>query len=97
MRLIDADKLDFSFDRKALSEYESGWTDGADAAIAVVKNAPTIDAEPVKHGQWEYDPEYDEYNCTFCNDYSAYEDERTHYCPNCGAKMDLEEKKHGMD
>lgn len=44
MRLIDADKLDFSFDRRVFSDYDEGWTNGADAAIDVVNSAPAVDA-----------------------------------------------------
>lgn len=41
-RIIDADKLDFSFDRRCFSEKDEGYVRGADDAIGVVKNAPTI-------------------------------------------------------
>lgn len=55
----------------------------------------TIEAEPVKHGRWEHKKhklfgnEYD-YICSTCGcDYALAQ---YRYCPNCGAKMDLEEK-----
>lgn len=58
-------------------------------------NAPTVDAEPVRHGKWAhkyyptvwYGPgEPPEWICSECQDraYNTYD-----YCPNCGAKMDL--------
>lgn len=64
----------------------------------MVRYAPTIEAEPVKHGRWtenhhvSYDDMREEkvhwytYTCSEC-DFEAMDDSR--YCPNCGAKMDL--------
>ena len=46
-RLIDADNLDFTFDRRCFSECDTQYVRGADDAIGVVNNAPTIDAVPV--------------------------------------------------
>lgn len=46
-RLIDADNLDFTFDRCCFSEGDTQYVRGADDAIGVVNNAPTIDAVPV--------------------------------------------------
>ena len=48
---------------------------------------------PVKHGRWVQDANSKfehRYNCSAC-DYRLI-GEPTNYCPNCGAKMDLEEK-----
>lgn len=56
-----------------------------------VQFAPSIEAEPVRHGRWTWITE-DIYRCENCG-------ERVHvkevmgkpdwdYCPNCGAKMD---------
>lgn len=47
MRLIDADNLDFTFDRRCFSEGDTQYVRGVDDAIGVVNNAPTIDAVPV--------------------------------------------------
>lgn len=44
MRLIDADALD---DKIAKMKYVN-----SDDVRALVANAPTIEAEPVKHGKW---------------------------------------------
>lgn len=56
--------------------------------------APTLEVEPVKHGRWEW---YDltisfsyinrGYMCSVCG---FKQEDETSYCPNCGAKMDLE-------
>ena len=47
MRLIDADNLDFTFDRRCFSEGDEQYVRGVDDAMGVVNNAPTIDAVPV--------------------------------------------------
>ena len=53
---------------------------------------PTIEAEPVKHGRWDAREmkdigTYTVYWCSECNNFSYF---KHNYCPNCGAKMDLE-------
>ena len=63
---------------------------------------PTEDAVEVVHGEWEIteDDYFDlvEMKCSVCGEsygFEAYEDcipKNYHYCPNCGAKMDLEEQ-----
>lgn len=93
-RLIDADVLK----EKA---YEVGsWMPVLVVNIDDIYNAPTIDAEPVRHGYWigiEYDgyadgcPVYDLWECSECGLEHKGEDTPS-YCPNCGAKMDLEVK-----
>lgn len=63
-----------------------------------ITEAPTIEAEPVRHGKWthEYYPtvwygpgDPPEWVCSVCKDraYNTYD-----YCPNCGAKMDVRSK-----
>ena len=52
--------------------------------------APTIDAVPVVHGWWTWcgeDRWNDVYTCSVCGE-MAMDD--SNFCPNCGAKMDLE-------
>lgn len=76
MRLIDADGL-----LELLKDDERyGYIDAAD-----VINAPTIEAEPVKHGKWEIDSDFFPV-CSNCK-YKPLE-ALTRYCPNCGARMD---------
>ena len=98
MRLIDAD---------ALLEEMVGITDGwlkppkdwkwyEDS----VRNAPTIEAEPVKHGQW-MESKIGDIKCAECGAFALeavtgclvnrhYESVRSKYCPNCGARMTKE-------
>ena len=66
-------------------------------ALEDVKNAPTIDAEPVRHGRWmpvtwENHPKII-LGCTgyMCSECGRIEEENSEpYC-HCGAKMDAKE------
>ena len=65
----------------------------AKKAIRVVKNAPTIDAEPVRHGKWIFQRNYT-WACSECGTnptegmgYVQCKEELFEYCPNCGAYM----------
>lgn len=95
MRLIDADKLeDYTDDKYSLGEigrYER------DCITNALKYAPTIDAEPVKHGHWIKE-KYEKPICSVCGNegFLVIVDSITAdfpYCTWCGAKMDEEENK----
>ena len=63
-----------------------------DVAIADLADAPTVDAVPVVHGRWVEIPSlmnlpWKKYRCDHCG---CPQDYKHNYCPNCGAKMDLE-------
>ena len=65
-----------------------------DACVLAIK-AIKADAVEVKHGRWE--PRTDVVGfvrCSVCRDCNIYDDwadgKKWNYCPNCGAKMDLE-------
>ena len=98
MRLIDADVL---IERTETVEYffDVNWT--SKKFQALINRAPTVDAVPVKHGRWN-----DNYECTSCGAKALFGEKPdpyhpchllalfyvcSNYCPNCGAKMDLEE------
>ena len=55
---------------------------------------PAENVSPVRHGRWVYAKTYydiDECNCSLCGQLMTTAiDKRMNYCPNCGAKMDLE-------
>ena len=56
-----------------------------------IDSAPTIDAAPVVHGEWEDDDILKESRCSACGEVSSWFDsdiEYWNYCPYCGAKMD---------
>ena len=80
MRLIDADAL--------MKKYGEPCHSFAD----VIEDMPTIEAEPVRHGRWIYDIN-NLYGCSRCFGREVISPKKPKaYCPNCGAKMDLEEK-----
>ena len=76
-------------------------TFGADKQKAIlilkphINNLNIIDAEPVRLGKWNY-IDWGVAVCSMCKkrgfkrDYHG-NDLPTKYCPNCGAKMDLED------
>ncbi len=83
------------------------WRDGTDpcdpwAEMSFVKyddieNMPTIEAEPVRHGEWiDTEPIYNyechqsaHYKCSECSRRTGYKQTRNYnFCPKCGAKMD---------
>ena len=63
----------------------------------IICESPIIDAEPVRHGQWEtkeYTTEdsFDDWivihHEEVCSECEKGQGERSKFCPNCGAKMD---------
>ena len=52
---------------------------------SIIQSIPTIDAEPVRNGQWEYDDVNDLDYCSECN---TGMNGKFPFCPWCGAKMD---------
>lgn len=101
MSLIDADEV-----LKIVEPY--GTTHGtslgrhsgvADAIYYEIAKLPTIEAEPVRHGEWITSEMTIDSGCTSCSccnseyyigDLQALEGDNDFvmYCPNCGAKMD---------
>lgn len=93
MRLIDADKLHFS-PRYAPADPDSNKLVPVYAVDQrEIDEAPTVEAEPVRHGYWEKSEYRGFVRCSVCKD--AYIDEewltsgKWSGCPNCRAKMDL--------
>ena len=69
----------------------------------ILKNIPTVDAEPVRHGRWKTMPyrSVEHGNvvisgevemCTNCRCARKEFHKQMNYCPHCGAKMDEEAK-----
>lgn len=90
MRLIDADAL---FISKEYCLDEAGF--GASYYVvhkSDIDEAPTIEAEPVKHGRWNLRNSCQRfgYYCSNCNIEAIYTGTKLNYRPNCGSKMDLE-------
>ena len=73
------------------------------AGIAILNNFPAADVAPVIHAKWLYDSGSGRYFCSACQEYALsfkkdtlyggelYEVCMTEHCPECGAKMDLED------
>ena len=69
-----------------------------EALCAAIDNAPTVDAEPVRHGTWEMRRATVQTDhatligtyptCNQCGHVESAVDKTTPYCPICGAKMD---------
>ena len=69
---------------------EAWMAEGMEAFLSDLNHFPTADVAPVVHGEWVPD-DYGYHHCTNC---TWEHDEReyiTPYCPNCGAKMDMED------
>ena len=93
MPLIDADTLWKVFEN-------AGWWDNADRDIAqdLLDKAPTVDAEPVRHGHWETkvyttgdgldDWGVINHREEVCSECGEWQIGISNFCPNCGAKMD---------
>ena len=99
-RLIDADALL----RKLKEHYNKAdgkkiYHPSMELAMHDVESAPTIDAVPVVHGRWEFyytgtNKDMVLAECPECGavfKLTAFDFGLCYnYCPNCGAKMDLE-------
>ena len=90
LRMIRDSKLDNPYHPSA---YEAtAWRVAHDCAMSCVKEAPTIDAEPVKHGRWLPQILLGErvWDCSECKTLGSPQWKR---CPICEAKMDGERKE----
>lgn len=91
MRLVDADVAQRIADKEL-------FLDEAGAVQFVLSHTPTIEAEPVRHGRWVHDEQrihngVDWWHCSECNSPATGVEIKYNFCPNCGAKMDLEGEK----
>lgn len=101
-RLIDADELRRKMCYKCIDtdeETEKGrvkWDSGLWIRYKVFEDtlilAPTVDAEPTRHGHWKpYKTEQGRTLGVYCSECKQFLlMNPTPYCPNCGAKMDEE-------
>ena len=91
-----------SYEFSHCPEYMQDWATKLKRAILDdivdgIMDIPAADVAPVRHGRWlksgkEVCGDH-QYFCSECNE-EYWEGltwpDRAHYCPNCGAKMDLE-------
>ena len=69
----------------------AGESIDADVVISDIKGMKAADVAPVRHAKWEVKVGmnfFKERNCPVCK--KRIESNFWNYCPNCGAKMDLE-------
>ena len=87
-RLIDANALIEAL--PIVTEDRKITLYGAVADFMIMISAmPTVDAVEVVHGRWIDAREYcGDYLCSNCD--ALYGTNKFNYCPNCGAKMDME-------
>lgn len=53
-----------------------------------IEAIPSIDAEPVRHGEWIDNPTNLRFYCSICGIHQTVFTGKTDYCSHCGAKMD---------
>ena len=93
MRLVDADEV-----YKVLTDYYHHKTETQHEALKeALSKVPTVDAEPVRHGQWVHNKWSNmrhDYSCSLCGcriegvDPFSLSATTYNYCPECGAVMD---------
>ena len=71
----------------ANQRYTDGWNDCLLRVKSMVSKAPAADVAPVVHAQWIEDGS-GIIICPECKRGYNLHAKYTHYCPNCGAKMD---------
>lgn len=96
---IERKKLEEAFDNADPDVCESDmdgysdWGFGRENVRDVIRGVPAADVVPVVHGRWRYCGFLQE--CQTCGEiYSMHggnAGKSWNYCPNCGAKMDLED------
>ena len=81
MRLVDAEPILMRWNTEILGRKEM---------YDMVRNAPMVDAVPVRHGRWVVidAEEPRRYGCSECKRLSW---NMENYCGNCGARMDGED------
>ena len=61
--------------------------------LGMIYEMPAADVAPVRHGRWIEHAKYTfgvMYDCSICDNLILDNGHSWNYCPNCGAKMDLE-------
>lgn len=85
-KYIDADKLKNNL-------LQSGAI--CDFGLFLIEKQPAVDVQKVKHGEWRQEycsgREINEGFVSSCCD--MWNERKTDYCPNCGAKMDGKDNK----
>lgn len=80
-------KLKIGTNTATYSDYCNGYCDARQVDLDAIDAAPTIEAEPVKHGRWSDNGE-DKFICSACKGYVYRWFGKSDFCPRCGARMD---------
>lgn len=104
MRPIDADALKLELEKGIIIPddlYGLGIMEGNDHAIKKVSEAPTLDVQPVRRGEWVHGKRNGAYGiwCSRCG--TGWEESPNYeviaachnFCPHCGADMRQEEHR----
>lgn len=94
-KYVNADALADRLDALAYDDWNQGvsvsWADALKDLARIVREESAADAELVGHGQWLTTPTGWLY-CSECGGEPPCETNiKTNYCPNCGAKMEVED------
>lgn len=91
--LISRSSLTKAFEDEGLGDHSLIESVLAAGVYAKIENAPPVDAVQVVHAYWREHLGEGYTGCSKC-DFIPYSI-RDNYCPNCGAKMDLQEVETG--
>lgn len=84
MRLIDADAFEVVFFENKSEEF----VEGATCILEMIDEAPTVEAKPVVHGEWEIGGVQGNiignFICSVCKGVSLKDG---NFCQHCGADM----------
>lgn len=84
-KYIDADSLKEIIDNPREMDYEYGKI-YPEEVMTKIDMMPAADVQEVQHGKWVFVAGRI-YRCSLCNDRNPW---TANYCPECGAKMDLQ-------
>lgn len=87
MRLIDAERFEKAQFKRCHRSLPYVGTCSYDRSPLwkEIENAPTVDAEPIRHGEWIESKVGGYDKCSVCRESTLA---KYNFCPNCGAKMD---------
>lgn len=84
VRLIDANALHEKICKDSKNNYEASLNIAQ--VLLYIETAPTVEAEPVRHGQWVPTVINGLYRCSVCN-FEQTSNPNQRFCSYCGADM----------